>query len=712
VKYAYPQNPTHAVSAIKRYDESADSSTSQSNLERPQDIAVVGETVPLIFCERKTWSSALGVNGGVWLSPRLIQLGIRQTDLSMMYLLSQGEVSAISRDKTFWGYNKVGNVDSGSQVCTAYEDVPPCLDLDYDPGGSIDWTETITRPGPSPSSGGFTYTTQTDKAVKVTLNFTVDCNVTFNGTIVCGGDFRYYWYEAWRPDDNRGSCSMAGDRYERDRELVEEGGYVGRDYRAKGFTVLTTETWTEDPCCTSDGISYNYKFEVTTAGMNKNAQLFFTSGVLYDWRAVSETDGSVVQQGQKWLDHGSNSFQVDGLPPDKYQIQFTAAKYGWSGATTYCILSPSDNMPSQVASYQNRSMGFSRSAPGNGNLSGTSQATEVVYNTLDFPELPGGDQQIVGGLSDLTMFGIRGNINLLRPQDGPDYFLQSHVFVEQGVQVERLLTDDVGPSSMYPDLVYYLMQKTKVLQADQIDVDALRKAAQLCQTYQMHFNGVLQTTNSLSEWMTRTAPYFLLTPRQVDGKYGLWPVCPMNSSGELSRDVVQPEMVITADDIVSGSYSRQYISPIDRRPICLVMVYRDQPAESVGQTVTVEVRYPGTALSGPWESHDLTEHCCRPEQAVYAARYILAKRRFTTHTASFTLGRRAAQLKPGDIVRVDLDVVTTDGDGIQDSIFYQLESLAEGQGGQVIVEATHFPVDSNGVSVVAKETHAGAVTIQ
>ena len=54
-------------------------------------------------------------------------------------------------------------------------------------------------------------------------------------------------------------------------------------------------------------------------------------------------------------------------------------------------------------------------------------------------------------------------------------------------------------------------------------------------------------------------------------------------------------MVITADDIVSGSYSRQYISPIDRRPICLIMVYRDQPTESVGQTVTVEVRYPHSA---------------------------------------------------------------------------------------------------------------------
>ena len=137
-----------------------------------------------------------------------------------------------------------------------------------------------------------------------------------------------------------------------------------------------------------------------------------------------------------------------------------------------------------------------------------------------------------------------------------------------------------------------------------------------------------------------------MTPRQVDGVYGLWPVCPINSNYELSRDQTIPVLTVTRDDIVENSYKRDYISPRDRRPICLVMVYKDQPSTGVGQTVTVEVRYPGTALSGPWESHDLTDFCCRAEQAVYAARYILAKRRYTTHTVSFTMARRAAQLKP------------------------------------------------------------------
>ena len=102
MKYAYPQDPTLAASAIRRYDESSDSATSQSSLERQQDIAVVGETVPLIFCHRHDWGGQLGVNGGVWISPRLIQLGIKTTDLSMMYILSQGDVRGAKQANTYW----------------------------------------------------------------------------------------------------------------------------------------------------------------------------------------------------------------------------------------------------------------------------------------------------------------------------------------------------------------------------------------------------------------------------------------------------------------------------------------------------------------------------------------------------------------------------------------------------------------------------------
>jgi hypothetical protein len=249
------------------------------------------------------------------------------------------------------------------------------------------------------------------------------------------------------------------------------------------------------------------------------------------------------------------------------------------------------------------------------------------------------------------------------------------------------------------------------LQDDQIDKESLVVAAKMNQQYAMYYNGLLQTTNSLAEWMTRTAPYFLLTPRQINGRYGLAPVAPLNGNHELSREPITPVLVVGHDEIVQGSYRRRYISNKDRRPICLVMVYRDQPQEAVGQTVTVEVRYPGSALSGPFEQHDLTEFCCRPEHCIYAARYILAKRRYTTHTCSLSINRKGKAINPGDIIQVNLNLSTSDGAGVTDQIMYQVESVGEGQMGTVLLDLIHFPVDQSGVSMIAKEVHSGAVSV-
>ena len=89
-------------------------------------------------------------------------------------------------------------------------------------------------------------------------------------------------------------------------------------------------------------------------------------------------------------------------------------------------------------------------------------------------------------------------------------------------------------------------------------------------------------------------------PQAGDGKYGIWPVVPINQATyEFSREPIESylTMAITADEIVQGSYSRQYFPAKDRKDICLVMVYKDQPPGAPGQTVTIEVRYRGTALS-------------------------------------------------------------------------------------------------------------------
>jgi hypothetical protein len=708
VKYAYPQDPTHAVSAIRRYDESSDSSTSQSSLERQQDIAVVGETVPLIFCHRFDWGGELGTNGGVWMSPRLIQLGIETTNLSMMYLLSQGKVDGLKVDNTYWGYQKLQTRDPSAQMCYAYEAVPACLDLDYDPGGSLSWTTTQTSSGPSLYSGG-TFNTAAD-CIKLVINFSSVIEVNGSGVAVGGyagrnvlsgrtGSPSYYPHEG--PVDTAGTTL---------------GGAINDGFRKLWYRGTVTGDGRGNLYSTFDFSEYH-----------KSGSWHQTSEVRFDWRVVNVETNQVVKNGQIWVRHGSSSLTISDLPQAAYRLEFdNLYKERDAGYSTGMIPAPDpENVAASWVTVIDHKMpsgnlpssGFKRHTNvGSETQTINTTITQTILNVIDFPELPGGDQQVVGGLSDLTMMGIAGDITVLRPQDGPDYFIQSHIFVEEGVDVERLTWGGTGSSPFYGDLVNYLFEQSKILQDDQIDRDSLILANRVTEKYKMYFNGVLQTTNSLAEWMTRTAPYFLMTPRQVDGKYGLWPVCPVDGNNELSRTQTVPVMTVTRDDIVQGSYSRTYISPKDRRPVCLVMVYRDQPETSVGQTVTVEVRYPGTALSGPFESHDLTEFCCRAEQAVYAARYILSKRRYTTHTVSFTMARRAAQLKPGDVIKVDLAFETTDGQGITDAIFYQIESLSEGQAGSVNIEATHFPTDTldgvSDVSVVAYETHKGNVSIQ
>ena len=84
--------------------------------------------------------------------------------------------------------------------------------------------------------------------------------------------------------------------------------------------------------------------------------------------------------------------------------------------------------------------------PGSETQNITSTVVQTIYNQIDFPDLPGGDQQVVGGLSDLTMMGIRGDITKLRPQDGPDYFIQTHVFLSYGAHVKRLTMGGTGSS--------------------------------------------------------------------------------------------------------------------------------------------------------------------------------------------------------------------------------------------------------------------------
>jgi len=696
----YPQDASNSISGVLRQDEKSDG-TQQSDLAGKQQLGTIGETIPLAFALRRN------DKGGTWVSPHLIQLGIKQTDISLLYVLSQGRVSQPAIANVFYGYAGFNTITNG-QICSGYQALPPCVSLDYNPGGSTSWDTTVSYGGPGLPSAGKTseFTTRSSTCVKLAFTLTGECTVS--------------------PPSGNYVTERAG-------YFVPGQSTYGWPNPGKYDPLYRQTVWQ----WASYGIPVEFANQAQTQVIGKTDTIFnrsiavtLRSEVRWSVHVNNVATGALVYANTFWVPDGGTTFAIDNLPPAQYKVTFFD-RYSERGSALGSYWPVAGYQPNgdpdpwyqyahngiKAWQHQNSILAlngtFRRDIAGNANESlSISGIMETVRNTLNFPSLPGGNNQQQGGYTDLTLLGARGHHDSLRPAEGPQQFTQIHAFLTEGVQVPRLLQGKTtGPSDLYPDLVHYLMSMAGMLKSDQIDLDGLTLSALFTEKYKLLFNGVLAVTVNFREWLSRTAPYFVLTPRQVNGKFGLMPAIPVKADGTIDEGRVVPAATFDASDIVAGSYQKNWVPAADRKPFVAVMVFREQPAGSVGQSRTVEVRYQGMAASGPYEQHDLTEFCCTPEHAVYAARYILAKRRYVSHEITFTALRKASLLLPGQIISVAVTTQASDGTSATIGGLYQIEQLNESQEGTVEVHAIEFPVNDAGVSRVAYDVARGDVVI-
>ena len=300
---------------------------------------------------------------------------------------------------------------------------------------------------------------------------------------------------------------------------------------------------------------------------------------------------------------------------------------------------------------------------------------------------------------NMTLLGIKAvTLQMFRRED--NFKLpQAHAFVRDGIYIDdvRDVGADAAASRLYPNLVNYLMRIAVKLDDALIDNPSLALVANMNNKYNLWFNGAMGATVSFQEWVFRTASYFWASPTQINGKYGLAPVVPLSADGTVKTDAVQPKLVIDLDQIIEGSYNMTMESSRERQDFCCIMIYKGSITKSISETKTIEVRFKEAALEGPYETHDITEFCIDIEHALRAAMYILARRRYVTHTLSVTLRAQAVQLNPGDVVQSDIEI---EG-GTKNKYFYQVDSISEGPDGLVSLALTHFPVNDQNQSLIA-----------
>ena len=292
---------------------------------------------------------------------------------------------------------------------------------------------------------------------------------------------------------------------------------------------------------------------------------------------------------------------------------------------------------------------------------------------------------------------------------GFDYWnRQVHCFVRGGLHVPRLIDSVTGPSNNVADLLLYLLRNSSRVPEAQIDTASMLAAATFTNVNGFWFNGVIQQSSNLRDWTSSNLQYFLLRQSRVAGKEALKPLLPTNNDGTIKTTAVSWAFTFTEQHIIPDSFEITYTPLADRKPFVVTVLWRQQDDFGIPLIRTTEVRYAGTAEDGPYEQHDLSAFCAVEDHAVKAGTYILSRRNHITHRLSIGVKPDAfnSTLTAGDLVRVRLDRIASDGADSRHDYLYEVDLISKSYGGNVRLDLTHFPIDGDLASVVAKEVAA------
>jgi hypothetical protein len=280
---------------------------------------------------------------------------------------------------------------------------------------------------------------------------------------------------------------------------------------------------------------------------------------------------------------------------------------------------------------------------------------------------------------------------------------QVHFFIRGGMHVDRLLTEDFGPSDNFADLIQWMLVKANRIPLPLIDVDQLEKTALFLEANGLTCNAWIQQASNYSDLIGSWAPYFLLIASNRGGKKGLRPILPVNQNGTIKTTAVVIEYTFTENLIIPGSFTVEYTNYADRQPFVAQMTWRQELGDEAAIIRTAEIRVPGTAENGPYESYDLSEFCTSEDHAVKVGAYIVADRLFTTHSIRFAPRPElhTTLLSVGSIIRVALTRETASTQPSKHDYLYQIQRISKTFSGETQYECRHFPVDSQRRSIVA-----------
>ena len=644
------QTASKLVNIAQRSDDAVASSKKPRVIKiegQEQKTAAAGDTVPIVFCKR------VGSVGGVWLQPPLSKQNSYNFVGIFLYPLSQGEiVSTPVATNTYVGVDQI-QARAGT-VATINK-----------------YYSSASAMASSPSS----------------------CPIT-SGKIFCDPDANYFIGEVKKANyvqygrdfgsshtDNAYLTIGSGDTT---NTVIE---HTGDNYQAWDSVTGTDVTATY---FSSLGISDPSSYTFVT---NKRPR----AGTLQGGFAVGSIDRGIVLNGG-----------VLGELFDKIPNSTIYASYGTSNPVNEKFTNGTVNNQAN-----------SSNPATTGTLGG--QVAEYAASPVSDPTNPGSGFDFTD-YADITFLEIQGNIYDESNHDQGEYKTstrQLSVYIDQGVKVALYSAGTpgtTGASNQFVDLAMHLfsvMGRSDSATADiasPIDTSNLQALATFNTNVGALFNGIIEQSVNIIDFISTMAPFFLLQFVSENGRYAFKPVLPITSGNQIDGTALTPSATFNDSNILPGTFQKQYDPAESRRDIQISVAFREVKVERIGLQKTRTVRFSSVSNDVPVEQIDMTDCCTSSAHADLYAKYELAKRKHSTHSITFETPLVTSSLSILDVIKVQRQRITSVGDDRTETDYYQITAIAHESDGTTSISAIHFPLNSSNVSEICDEVLNGSFT--
>ena len=684
---AQPKAPP-ARAARKLDDSLLTGKKPSADIDKKQQIATPGETIPIVFGKRVY--DAGGDIGGIWVQPSLVKAGTKLFVGSFLYAISQGEiVSSPLKYRAWVGPRSLAFI--ADQAITLQHDYATAAEIAAAPdtcpigGGTlfcgVETYSYLSQLAKAEVGAVYTYSYDpyryvTSRQITRGLGDTSNIVATLTGNDVFafnsddGTDISaaYLAYRGWTfaTPLQLNAAGTVGTIYELGTSSPQSPGFLG----------------------IPAGARLVIQFIIAAINTQYNPALPASTGTLYG--VQSETIESPY-------DYLIGTYSQSGTT-----VTVTATAHGLAiGNTVYIEITSGNGVEGTYTVV---------TVPNANSFTYTAGTSLTTSGNLYLPLTPGADNS---AYADITFLRVEGDI-YDPPSEGsyPTTTKQLFIYYEEGVEVDLYSGGLVGgvyprgASNQFVDLAMYLFSIYKRADgantadiASPIYIGNLTSIATFCDYYGFFFNGVLEDSVNIIDLISQLAPYFFLSFLSVGGQYRFEPLLPLDGN-VLDETALTPAATFTEDEILPGSFNKSFYPITDRQDFIAVMLYREANPSSIGIQRTIQVSYTTTALDAPVEQFDMTDFCTFESHAVKYAKLELAKRKFSTHTISFETALIVTGLIPTDIIKVDRQRITSAGDNRSEVEWYQISSITFNAEGRSTIEAEHFPVTAGDVSAI------------